>query len=302
MNTKFKPLFVIALFLFLTSVLTAQELNCNVQVISSKIQGTNREVFRELQDQVYEFLNTRIWTEDKFSNEERIECKMLINIQQRSGDEFKGYIQVSSRRPVFNSSYNSSMINYKDNDLTFRYTQGEPLEFDLATHKDNLTSILAYYAYLIIGLDYDSFSLFGGKEFYQKAQQIVSNAQSSRYKGWKAFEDRKNRYWLVQNILNDEYKKVRRFLYEYHRDGLDQMFDEPSKARSEIAQSVELLRDVHREKPDSYLFFLKLMIEAKSDEFVNIYSEGSASEADRVAEMLAEIDPSHSDKYEKITK
>jgi hypothetical protein len=161
---------------------------------------------------------------------------------------------------------------------------------------------LAYYAYLIIGLDYDSFSLFGGKEFYQKAQQIVSNAQSSRYKGWKAFEDRKNRYWLVQNILNDEYKKVRRFLYEYHRDGLDQMFDEPSKARSEIAQSIELLRDVHREKPDSYLFFLKLMIEAKSDEFVNIYSEGSASEADRVAEMLAEIDPSHSDKYEKITK
>jgi hypothetical protein len=302
MNTKFKTSFITALLLFMTSVLTAQELNCNVQVISSKIQGTNREVFRELQDQVYEFLNTRIWTEDKFSNEERIECKMLLNIQQRSGDEFKGYIQVSSRRPVFNSSYNSSMINYKDNDLTFRYTQGEPLEFDLATHKDNLSSILAYYAYLIIGLDYDSFSLFGGKEFYQKAQQIVSNAQSSRYKGWKAFEDRKNRYWLVENILNDEYKKVRRFLYEYHRDGLDQMFDEPSKARSEIAQSIELLRDVHREKPDSYLFFLKLMIEAKSDEFVNIYSEGSASEADRVAEMLAEIDPSHSDKYEKITK
>jgi hypothetical protein len=302
MNTKFKTSFITALLLFMTSVLTAQELNCNVQVISSKIQGTNREVFRELQDQVYEFLNTRIWTEDKFSNEERIECKMLLNIQQRSGDEFKGYIQVSSRRPVFNSSYNSSMINYKDNDLTFRYTQGEPLEFDLATHKDNLSSILAYYAYLIIGLDYDSFSLFGGKEFYQKAQQIVSNAQSSRYKGWKAFEDRKNRYWLVENILNDEYKKVRRFLYEYHRDGLDQMFDEPSKARSEIAQSIEVLRDVHREKPDSYLFFLKLMIEAKSDEFVNIYSEGSASEADRVAEMLAEIDPSHSDKYEKITK
>lgn len=298
---KFKHQIVTLFLVLLAASLNAQELNCNVQVISSKIQGTNREVFRDLQNQAYEFLNNRIWTEDNFTNQERIECKIMLNIQERSGDEFRGYIQVSSRRPVFNSSYNSAMINYKDNNLRFRYVQGEPLEFDMSTHKNNLTSILAYYAYIIIGLDYDSFSLYGGKEFYQKAQQIVSNAQSARYKGWKAYEDRKNRYWLVENMLDDDYKKVRRFLYQYHRQGLDKMFEEPSKARSTIAESIELLRDVHREKPDSYLFFMKLVIEAKSDEFVNIYSEGSSSVSDRVASMLSEIDPSHSDKYDKIT-
>ena|SRR6056297_1623786 len=279
-----------------------QELRCNVQVISSQIQGTNKEVFRTLQKDVYEFVNERIWTDDKFENEERIECKILFNLTEHTGDEFKGTMQVSSRRPVFNSSYNTTLIRYKDEKLGFRYTEGEPLEFDINTHKSNLTSLLAYYAYIIIGMDYDSFSYKGGNPYFKRAQDIVNNAQNASYEGWKAYEDRQNRYWLVNNLLNDEYDKVREFYYEYHRKGLDRMHDEVAAARESIAQSLELLKEVYREKPDPYMFLLNLLLDAKSDEFVNVFSEAPTPQANRVYEILAEIDPSRSDKYKKITQ
>jgi hypothetical protein len=298
-----KKVFYITLLLTLIHLSgMAQELRCNVQVLSSQIQGTNKQVFKTLQEDIYEFMNNRIWTEDQFANEERIECKILINLQSHSGDQFSGSMTVTSRRPVYNSSYNTTLFNYKDNDVQFRYLEDEPLEFDINNFRSNLTSILAYYAYIIIGMDYDSFELMGGTPYFQRAQQIVSNAQNAKGSGWKAYESRRNRYWLVENILNNEYEQVRQFVYQYHRQGLDNMHDNVAQARAEISESLELLQEVHREEPDPYMFYMKLVIEAKSNEFVNVYSESPVGESERVYNILAEIDPSHSEKYKQITQ
>jgi hypothetical protein len=245
-------------------------------------------------------MNNTAWTNHVYTNEERIECNIMITLQDHSGDEFTGSIQVQSRRPVFNTSYNTTVLNYKDDNLKFNYVEFEPLEFSLNEHRSNLTSILAYYAYVIIGLDYDTFSLMGGTEFYQKAERIVNNAQNAPESGWKAFESRRNRYWLIENILNDRYKGVREFLYRYHRLGLDVMESKEAPGRAEIAQSLELLQKIYRQKPDPYLFFYDLIMDAKSDELINVFSESFMAEADRAYNILVEIDPTRSDKYKKI--
>jgi hypothetical protein len=299
----FKKTFIAFIVLTLVHVAAhTQELRCNVQIISNQIQGTNKQIYRTLQQDIYEFMNSRIWTDRKFENTERIECKVLINLKEHTGDQFSGNITVSSRRPVYNSSYNTTLFQYKDDDLQFRYLENEPLEFDINSLKSNLTSILAYYAYIIIGLDFDSFAPNGGTPYFQKAQQVVSNAQNARGKGWKAFESRRNRYWLVENILNSEYNPVREFLYQYHRKGLDMMHDDMAQARTNVFESLELLREVHREQPDPYMFFMNLVLEAKTNEFINVFSESPQSQAERAYEILAEIDPSQSEKYKKITQ
>lgn len=298
MNKRLALVIIIGILISVNTF--AQELRCNVQVVSSQIQGTNKQVFQTLQNAIYEFMNNTAWTNHVYSNEERIDCNIMINLQDHSGDEFRGSIQVQSRRPIYNTSYNSSILNFKDDDVKFNYVEFEPLEFNINEHRSNLTSILAYYAYIIIGLDYDSFSLLGGTEFYQNAEKIVTNALNAPEKGWKAFESRKNRYWLVENILNDRYKGVREFLYRYHRLGLDVMESKEAKGRSEIAEDLKLLQKVYRQKPDPYLFFYDLILNVKSDEFVNIFSESFMTEADEVYNILVEIDPTRSDKYKKI--
>lgn len=294
----------IVVFLLVISSLTikAQELRCNIQVVSSQIQGTNKQVFQTLQSELFEFMNNRTWTSHSFDTQERIECTMLINLQEHSGDEFKGSIQIQSRRPIYNSSYNSPLFNFKDNNFKFQYVEFEPLEFNLNEHKSSLTSVLAYYAYIVIGLDYDSFSLYGGEEFFNKAQQIVNNAQNAPEKGWKAYESRKNRYWLIENILNDEYKKLRQFNYQYHRHGLDIMNKDVTKGREQIAEDLKILQKLYRQKPDPFMFLFDLFVGMKSDEFVNVFSESYQSEADRVFNILTEIDPARADKYTKIKK
>jgi hypothetical protein len=257
-------------------------------------------VFQTLQNSIYEFLNNTAWTKHVYSNEERIDCNILINIQEHSGDEFKGSIQIQSRRPIYNTSYSSTILNYKDNDLKFNYVEFEPLEFSINEHRSNLTSILAYYAYIIIGLDYDTFSMLGGTEYFQNAEKIVTNATNAPEKGWKAFESRKNRYWLVENILNDRYKGIREFLYRYHRLGLDVMESKEATGREEIASTLDLLQKIYRQKPDPYLFYYDLIMGAKSDELINVFSESFMAEADRVYKILVEIDPTRSDNYKKI--
>jgi len=293
----------IALFLSLLTlngIVFGQELRCNIQINSSQVQGTNKQVFQTLQNAIYEFLNNTVWTKNVYSNEERIDCNILINIQDHSGDEFKGSIQIQSRRPVFNTSYNSTILNYKDDDVKFNYVEFEPLEFSINEHRSNLTSILAYYAYIIIGLDYDTFSMLGGTEYFQNAEKIVTNATNAPEKGWKAFESRKNRYWLVENILNDRYKGIREFLYRYHRLGLDVMESKEATGREEIASTLGLLQKIYRQKPDPYLFFYDLIMDAKSDELINVFSESFMAEADRVYKILVEIDPTRSDNYKEI--
>lgn len=293
--------FVFVILLSVASfAISAQELKCRIQVVSQQISGTNKQIFQTLQSELYEFMNNRKWTNHVYNEDERIECTFLINLEQQvSADEFKGSIQIQASRPAYNSTYNSVMFNHKDNDLQFRYIEYQPLEFSETQHSSNLTSILAFYVYFVLGLDYDSFAMEGGTPYFQKAEKIVNNAQNAPESGWKAYEHgRNNRYWLIENVMNDKYSGIREFNYQYHRQGLDNMVAKPNDGRSTIAESLKLLQKVNRETPN--LIFLKAVTTAKADEFVNIFSESFPDEKNRVVQLLKEIDPTNSSKYQKI--
>jgi hypothetical protein len=297
---------VLALSLIVSGInMFAQELNCNIQIVTQQIQGTNKQIFETMQGAIYEFMNNTSWTTHVFELNERIECNMLFNIQEQiSDEEFRGTLQIQVRRPVYNSSYNTVLFNYVDNDLNFKYVEYQPLQFSENTHMLNLTSILAYYAYIILGLDYDSYSYEGGTEFFQKAEKIVNNAQNASEKGWKSIDSqsRKNRYWLINNILNEDFSPAREFMYRYHRLGLDMMYEKINEARAEIAESLKLLQQVYRNKPDPFMHFLQVIYDAKSDEFVNIFRESFQDEKTRVFTILNEINPANTNKYEAILK
>ena len=292
---------VFILFLVATGNLLAQELRCNISISAQKIQGANRTVFETMQSDLYEFMNNRKWTDEKYTMDERIECSFFINLdEQISSDEFKGSIQVQARRPVFNSSYETILLNIKDNDFDAKYIEYQTLEFNETSNKDNLTNILAYYAYIILGIDHDSFSPEGGTEFFQKAQTIVNNSQNAREKGWKSYESERNRYWLVENILNKSYSGFRSCTYQYHRQGLDIMSDKAPDGRAAIAESLKSIQKVFRSRPSLYI--LQVFFDAKSDELVNIFTKSFPDERNRVSVILNECDPSNGSKYEKILK
>jgi len=290
------------LFFFLSFALFSQDLNCSVQVISPQFQNSNdKKIFQTLQQAIFEFINNRKWTNDVFKQDERIECSMVISITEKpSADEFRGTIQVQARRPVFKSSYNSLLLNVLDKNLAFKYVEYQPLEFSESSNMSNLTSILAYYAYLIIGADYDSFSMEGGSAYFQKAQAIVSNAQSGGDKGWRSSEDSENRYWIVENIINSTFKPMRECIYKYHRLGFDAMADDIAAGRSVVLQSLELLRKIHEIKPGSYT--VQLFFQAKADEIVNLFSQAEPGEKTKVVDLLNEIDPANSTKYNRISR
>ena len=281
----------------------AQELNCNVQVSAQMIQGSNREVFDNMQRDLYQFMNNTVWTNNIFGYSERIDCNILINLtEQLSGDEFRGTIQIQLRRPVFNTTYNSPVLNFVDNNFQFRYVEHQTLEFDPTTHRYNLISTLAYYTYMMLGFDYDTFAPLGGTEFFQIAEKIVNNAQNAPEAGWKPFDGsrNRNRYWLVKNVLNKEYENVRLFNYEYYMRGLDMMEARVGEARSNIVESLRLLQEVYRRRPDPYLYFFQIVMDSKSDELVNIFSAAYPEEKSRILLILNEIDPGNRTKYERI--
>lgn len=287
--------------LWFTLPLHAQELDCRVQVVHNQIQGTQDQLYNAMRKDIFEFMNNKKWTEHVYNPNERIECNILINLTKRVGSEkFIGTIQVQSRRPVYNTNYTTVLLNYqeKKNNFHFRYIEDQALEFSENAHLSNLTSVLAFYAYVIIGLDYDTFGEESGTRYYQKAQQIVNNAQNSSDPGWKAFEDTKNRYWLVENLQDETYSGIRKCLYEYHRKGLDMMADNTTKGRANVANSLEYLKQVHQRKPSSFL--MQLFLDAKGDEIQKVFSESYATEAKKVFDVMQLIDPAGAGDYEKI--
>jgi hypothetical protein len=296
--------YLIIILICIPGFAKSQELNCNVQVSAQMIQGSNREIFVNMQRDLYEFINNTVWTNHLFSYAERIDCNMLINLtEQISGDEFKGTIQIQLRRPAFNTTYNSTMLNFVDNNFQFKYVEFQTLEFDPSAHRANLISVLAYYVYIILGVDYDSFSLLGGTEFFQMAEKIVTNAQNAPESGWKPYDGsrNRNRYWLVKNILNKEYEGIRQFLYEYDIIGLDRLESRVSEARNSMAESLKLIQEVFRKKPDPFMYFLQIIIDSKSEEIINIFMGAFPEERSRVVQIMTEIDPANKSKYEKIT-
>ncbi len=292
--------YIFFLVLFISLHVNAQELFCNIQVNASQIQTSDRKVFQTLQTAIYEFVNNTKWTSASIKNEERIECTFLINIKEKvSNDEYKASIQIQSTRPIYGTSYKSTMLNYLDNNFRFRYLEYQSLEFNENTHISNLTSVLAYYVYIVLGLDFDTFSEYGGAPYFIKAQNIVNNAQNAREIGWKAFESDKNRYWLVHDLLDTRYEEIHNCYYRYHRVGMDILSEKTDDARYEITEALEELRGIYRDNPSA--FILKIFFDAKADEITKIYSEAFPNEQARIIKLLTEIDPANSAKYQAIT-
>ena len=277
----------------------AQEVICNVRVLSNQIQSSDKQKFNTLQKAIREFVNNKKWTTEMFKSEERLECNIMINITEEvSTDEYKGTIQIQSSRPVFNTSYYSPLLNYIDNDFQFNYIEHQTLEFNENTHVSSLTSVVSFYIYTVLALDYYTFSLDGGVSYMQKAQIIVNNAQSAPERGWKAFESNKNRYWIAEELLDAKYSAFTEAMYQYHRMGLDRMFEDPEKGRASVTESLELLRKVKRQNPTT--FILQLFFDAKSSELANLYSDAFPDEKARAINLLTELDPSNISKYNKI--
>lgn len=275
----------------------AQELNCQVSVNHSQIQLSDVSVFETLQKAVYEFMNDTRWTDKVMKQEEKIECSIFITISSYANDKFTGSIQVQSRRPIFNTSYNSVMLNYVDNNFSFEYVENTALEFQSNTYISNLTSVLGFYAYVIIGLDFDSFSDHGGTQFFNTAQSIVNAAQNSGMPGWKSYEDSKNRYWLVENLLNGSYDDFRTFMYKYHRLGLDLFYEKSTTVRASMISDFTLLQNVQKAKPG--LFILSIFVDAKRDELIGLLSQATPTEKQKAVSILSLIDPSHTSDYQK---
>lgn len=288
------------IFLLFSLSIDAQELNCIVKVNAKQIQGTETRVYENMEKDIYEFMNNTKWTNDIFKSEERIECSMFITLNKKETNLFSGTIQISSRRPVYNSSYYSTIFNHLDENFVFTYTEFAPLEFNTNAHITNLTSVLAFYAYIIIGLDYDSFELNGGKKYFDQALKIVNNAQSESSEGWKAFESDRNRYWLAASLNDDFYAPLHNCLYNYHLTGLDKMQENTDMGRKNIVDALVGLEKIHQARPSS--FIMKVFFNAKADEIVNIFSEGLPPEKNQMSILCTKLDPGNASKYDKIAQ
>lgn len=291
---------VFLLLILSVSAISAQELNCNVQINSDQVQGTNKSVFSTLQKSVSEFMNTRHWSDMTLANNEKIDCNINIIVKKVEGENFTAEIQVQSRRPVYNSGYYTTLFNFRDNDFSFSYKEFEQLEMNENTITSNLTAVLAYYAYLIVGFDMDSYSRLGGSPFFQEAENIVNAAQSANLSGWKAFESSKNRYALVNNLTDEAFKKFRNYFYEYHRLGLDEMSVNVDNGRAKIVSGLPTIREANRSRPSAIL--VSAFLDSKSDELINIFSKASTQEKKSAYEILCDVNPIQTDKYEKILK
>lgn len=294
-----KTLITLYILIGFTVCSWGQELRCNVSISSQKIQGTNRDLFTNMQRDVSEFMNNTRWTSNVFTYDERIECNLQIVLEEQTGgDIFKGSMQIRVSRPVYNSSYNAALLNLKDDDIEFSYREYEPLIYNEAGQNGNLVNLLVFYANVILGVDYDSFSLMGGSDFYNRAENIVAQCQNTREAGWKSFESRRNRYWLINNLQDRSYSPIRECIYRYHRLGLDAMSDNVNDGRLEVMSALELLQRAHRTKPNSYI--LQVFFDAKSDEIVNIFKPAFTDERKRVYNIVTEANPANNSKYSAL--
>ncbi len=282
------------------SMAGAQELNCNVEVNSDKVSNANKEIFTTLQQAIADYMNTNKWTDAQFGANEKIECKLFLTISTYNDgtNRMTGDLQVQSTRPVYNSSYTTTIINFKDTKIDFAYQENQPLVFSEQDMQDNLTAILNFYAYMILAMDFDTFSPQGGTPYYEKAANVVRMAQSSGETGWKAFEDTKNRSAVLSAFTDKSTSGIRDVLYQYHRQGLDQMVVSVDKGRATITQAIATLKKVYDVAPMSVC--LSMFKDAKLDELVNIYSKANATEKQTVYEYLYPLYPTETTRLNKI--
>lgn len=300
------------LFLFLsicTFQLSAQELRGRVSVISNRVgNNVDKKAFQTLQTSLNDFVNSRKWSNDNFTTQEKIDCSFLLNLES-TGDPniYKASLTIQSGRPVFNSSYTSPVINYQDNDLIFKYTEFQQLEFNDTRVSgtdpltSNLTAVMAYWINMVLGFDYDSFSPGGGKPYFQKAQNIVNNAPEGRnINGWKAFDGTRNRYWLAENLLNSRYNIIHDAIYNYYRLGMDKLYSEETIARSQVLNVLNLLNTFNVENSNTMI--LQFLFQAKTQELISIFSKASPPDKARALELLQKLDVTSATKYQEQLK
>ena len=283
-----------------------QEINCSVDIIAPKLQSNpaNKEILTSLKTSVYEFINNTKWsdytgTTDQFKAHERIEASILINISEKvSSDQFSASIQVSSSRPIFNSSYKSRLFNYNDPNLSLNYLRNTAIIFQPDRHFNNLADVLAFYAFMILGLDYDSFSFEGGTPYFNKAIQIVNNCQNAGERGWKPSEGSQNRFHLIQNTLQPLYGPMRACYYNYHRNGLDLAYEDRNKSLTGISTALNGLMAIHKARPNS--FNMQLFFTAKADEVVKVFTPAEPGQRMKMYNLVRQLDPSNIMKYNRM--
>ncbi len=284
----------------------AQELQSKVTVVASRVPtSVDKKMFQTLQTQLTNFINNRKWTSDAFQPAEKIECSFLLNIDKVvETNVYRASLTIQAARPVYNSSYATALINFQDADVTFRYVEYQPVEFNENRVQGsdalagNLTATIAYYVYTILGLDYDSFGAKGGDMFFQKAQNIVNNAPEGRdISGWKAFDGSRNRYWLMENLLNTRYNVVHDVMYTYYRQGLDKMYENEAIARQQILGSLILLQGLNQESPNTMI--VQFFMQGKSQELIKIFKKASPPDKARAVELLQKLDVTNASKYKQ---
>ncbi len=304
-----RKIFFLLWFTALSAQMNAQEIKANITIVSSRVGNTvNPSVFRTLQTALNNFINNRKWTSDNFQPNERIECNFLLNLDATAdANVYNADLTVQAARPVFNTSYLSPIVNYRDESVTFKYVEFQQLDFNenRVSGSDpiasNLTATLAYYVYMILGFDYDSFSLRGGEAYFQKAQNIVNNAPDGRgISGWKAFDGVRNRYWLVENMLNSRYAVMHDVYYNYYRMGMDKMYEDENQARAEILNVLNLLNNFYTENPNKMIN--QFFFQGKSTELVKLFSKAPQQDKIRASDLLQKLDVTNANKYKDELK
>ncbi|MDY2587661.1 type IX secretion system protein PorD [Winogradskyella aquimaris] len=290
---------IVLVLAFLSSTFAfSQELNCTVSVIAQQTGNDNNVVFRTLEKQLNEFINNTKWTDQPFGVEERINCSMVINVSNYENDSFSATLQVSSSRPIFNSTYSSPVYNYNDRDFNFKYLEFQNLVFNPLQFESNLVSVISFHVFMILGMDADTFTLNGGDEYFAQAQTIANYSQQLNGQGWKLEDGLQSRFALIDNLLSPTFKEIRSTMYTYHREGMDVMAEDTKKGKSTVIDTLSELQKIHRRRPNSYL--MRVFFDAKSDELMDILSGGPSVNITEAVDILNKIAPMHSQKWRKI--
>ena len=300
-----RHIIILCLLSLLLAPLRAQEINCTVTVNSAQIEGSNKQVFETLKTAIEEYMNQNRWTNMTYAEKEKIECSMLLIVKSYQDNTFLCEMTLQSRRPVYGTTYTTPLLNFVDNNFNFTYQEFDRIEYQQNQFTTNLTAMLAYYCYLIIGHDQDSFQRLGGTPFFQACEEIVNACQSAsmdniEQKGWLAFDSNRNRYALINNLLDDAFKKYRNYYYEYHRLGLDEMSGNVTNGRARIAEGIPVLKEAYRARPATYV--INTFLDAKADELADIFSKGTDKEKKAVYEILMDIDATRQSTYDRINQ
>ncbi|SMC75949.1 type IX secretion system protein PorD [Cellulophaga tyrosinoxydans] len=290
---------ILALLITLPFVLKAQELNAVITVNSDQVGQTNQQIFKTLERSLNDFVNKTKWTNRTYTEVEKLNVRMFVTVTEYQNNRFQASIQLQSSRPVYNTSYESPVFNYKDNQFNFEYTEFQPLVFNENVFESNLVGVVAYYAYIMLGIDADTFELNGGTDFYRKAQNIVTQAQGSSAAGWSQDTSERTRFELVDNLLSNTFKEYRVAMYNYHRKGLDILADNNSTGKQVIAGTMRLLETLVKRRPNAFL--IQTFFDAKSEEIQYVFSDGPKVDIVQLKETLNKIAPLYSSTWNAIT-